>query len=554
MSKHIKRMQSLGGFNYAVKTMPKSYLENLKNDPEFKRKMSKMWKRTTATIDAQIMNGVKFGIEETLRYFLIEYNNRNFKHGLDSMPCSFNVMEAFFIHRPDLACFLLRDEKDYLFSTPEFIDFATSPDNNEDIRETLNYMEERVIYSYSICNDLEEFIFSSGNSKEYAVSGVSMIRHDTEINMIMLAGEKTDLDRETKALHILEDVKVPQGKENIQPDPHWKKEAVLLEGNKDFWQSLVLTRFDLSDATQDVRYVMRDCGNAYDIITDDINIFFDNSGDFIDETEELLKTSLERLKAYEPLLEVCKSLLLLPSYFWFYSDSIATEGHNTELFKKLNKVSWRTKKKFLTPKEMIGQRIVSVLHREVENSPSAVSYTSPEIKIERSGFWKRLPSSKVGKDKNGRDIHGRTWVDKTFSWVEKETPSVIITGTNTKLENIPDSPNKGYIYVMRSASDKGDIYKIGLTQRLPEVRASEVSRGTGVPTSYLVVQDWEVADCVLAEKIIHQELKDYRINEKREFFHAPYKLLREVIEKNVSAINNSMSDGQPLNPNDEVNW
>lgn len=552
MSKHIKRMQTIGGYNYLYKTMPKSYLEDLKNDPEYKRKMSKMWKRTTAIIHAQIMNGVKFGIEETLRHFLMEYNNRNFEHGLDSMPSSFNVMEAFLIHRPDLACFLLRDEKDNLFSMPEFIDFATSPDNNKDIRETLNYMEEGVIYSYSTYNDLEEFIFSTGNSKEYAASGVSMIRHDTEINMIMLAGEKTDLDKETKALHVMEDVNVTPGKENIKPDPHWKREAVSLDGNSDFWQCLVLTRFDLSDATQDVRYVMKDCGDTYDITTDDINIFLGSSGDFIDGTEEAFKTSLERLKTYESLFEVCKSLLLLPLYFWSYGDSIVTEVHVTELFKKLNKVSWLTKKKLLTPKERIGQRIVSVLHREVENSPSAVSYTSPEIKMERSGFWKQLPSSKVGKDKHGRDIHGRTWVDKTLSWVEKKTSSVIITGTNTKLKNIPDGPNKGYIYVMRSASDKGYIYKIGLTRRLPEVRASEVSRGTGVPTSYLVVEDWEVADCVLAEKIIHQELKDYRINEKREFFHAPYKLLREVIEKNVSAINNSMSDGKPLNPNDEV--
>ncbi len=546
MSKHIKRMQSLGVFNYAVsKIMPKSYLENLKNDPEFKRKMSRMWKRTTAILDAQVMNGAKFGIEETLRYFLVEYNGRNFAHGLDSMPASFNVMEAFFIHRPDLACFLLREEKDFLFSMPEFIDFATSPDNNGDIRETLNYMEEGVIYSYSICNDLEEFIFSTGNSKEYAVSGVSMIRHDTEINMIVLAGEKTDLDKETKALHVMEYANITPGKENIKPDPQREREAVPLDGNRDFWQCLVLTRFDLSDATQDVRYVIKDCGNSYDITTDDINIFLGSSGGFMDETEEVFKTSLERLKAYESLFEVCKSLLLLPSYFWFYGDSISAEGHITELFKKLNKVSWLKKKKFLTPKEMIGQRIVSVLHRQMENSPSVVSYTSPEIKIERSGFWKRLPSSKVGKDKNGRDIHGRTWVDKTFSWVEKETSSVIITGTNTKLKNILDGPNKGYIYVMRSASDRGDVYKIGLTQRLPEVRASEVSRGTGVPTSYLVVEDWEVADCVLAERIIHQELKDYRINEKREFFCAPYKLLRGIIEKNVSAINNAMSDGKP---------
>jgi len=541
MSKHIKRMQSLGAYNVVSKTMPKSYLENLKNDPEFKRKLSKIWKRTKATLDAQVKNGVKFGIEETLRYFLIEYNGRNFKHGLDSMPSSFNVMEAFFMHRPDLACFLLHDEKDYIFSMLEFIDFITNPENKTDINDILRYMEEGVIYSYSTCNNIEDYIFSTDSNKEFVVSGSSMMRHGTEINMIMLAGEKADLDKETKELHFLEDLKVPQGRENIKADPYWKREAVPLDGNKDFWQSLVLTRFDLSDATQDVRYVMKDCGNGYIIVSDDINTFIEPSGNFIDSTGEILKTSLERLKTYEPLFEVCKTLLLLPSYFWFYGDYIETEIHHTELFKEINKVSWRTKKKFLTPKEMIGQRVVSVLHRELTNSPSSISYTGPEIEIERSGFWKKLPTYKVGKDKKGRDIHGRTWVDKTLSWVEKVMPSPIITGTNTKLENIPDGPNKGYIYVMRSASDKGEIYKIGLTQRSTEIRASEVSRGTGVPTSYLIVQDWEVADCVLAEKIIHNELEEYRINEKREFFRAPYKILREVIEKNVSAMNNSFA-------------
>ena len=126
-----------------------------------------------------------------------------------------------------------------------------------------------------------------------------------------------------------------------------------------------------------------------------------------------------------------------------------------------------------------------------------------------------------------------------MTWFEKETSSTIITGINTKLDNIPDGPNKGYIYAMRSASDKKDIFKIGLTRRTPDVRAKEVSRGTGVPTEYLVVEEWEVADCVLAEKMIHDQLKEYRVNNKREFFRRPYKNIRKVVEDNVSAINNS---------------
>ena len=153
-------MRSIGSYNYLFNNMPKSYLKNLEDDPKIERKMKKMWKRTQAVISAQIMNGVKFGIEETLRHFLTEYNYRNFNHGLDSMPTSFSVMEAFFEHRPDLACFLLHDEKDYIFSMPEFIDYITSPESNANINDILNYMENEVIYSYSVCNEIEDYIFS----------------------------------------------------------------------------------------------------------------------------------------------------------------------------------------------------------------------------------------------------------------------------------------------------------------------------------------------------------------------------------------------------------
>lgn len=541
MSKHPDRMRSIGRYNYFSKNVPKSFSDTLNNDPKFKKYMTKQWKKATASIDAQIINGVEFGIEETLRFFLQQFNYRSFNHGLDSMPTSFNVMEAFYKHRPDLACFLLRSEKDYLFSMPEFIDFITNPESNAKIDDILSYMEEGVIYSYSTCNKIEDYIFSTDSVKEYAVSGVSMIRHGSEINMIMLAGEKADLKQETKELFSFEDVQMLQGRENIKPDPNRKREAVALEDGVDFWKTLVLTRFDLSDATQNTRQIMKDHGDGYLVLTDDINVFYEEPGKLIDGAEEVIKNSLAQLSNYEPLFELCKSALMLPSYFWSYNESLVTEPHQTELFRKLKKDGWPTKKKLLSPKELICQRMVSVLQRNVANSPNMVSYTSPDIKIERSGFWKRLPSHKTGKDKNGNDIHGRTWVSKDLSWFEKETSSVIITGTNTKLEKVPDGPNKGYIYAMRSASDKKDIFKIGLTQRTPEVRAKEISRGCGVPTEYFPVEEWEVADCKLAEKMIHDQLKEFRVNNNREFFHMPYKNIRKIIDDNISAINKKLS-------------
>ncbi|MFC1860598.1 GIY-YIG nuclease family protein [Chloroflexota bacterium] len=92
-----------------------------------------------------------------------------------------------------------------------------------------------------------------------------------------------------------------------------------------------------------------------------------------------------------------------------------------------------------------------------------------------------------------------------------------------------DTQEKGYIYVMRSAAHAKDIFKIGLSRRSSEIRSAELSRTTGVPDQFLIVQEWEVSDCVKAEKLIHHALLKYRMKPEREFFKAPYKVIVKVI-------------------------
>ena len=540
MSKHRERMRAIGQYAHPeLIKLAEKHIKMLAKCPHYQKNIEKAFKKTITIIEAQFKNGAGFQIDSLLRYFLAEYNNRNFSYGLNSMPSSFNVMEAFFEHRPELCFFRLRDEKDHLFSMPEFIDYVTSPDEVIDINETVDCMEEGVIYSYDTVTKIEDFTFSSNKSAEYAVAGVSLIRYGTEINMLLLTGEKTDLSEATKALKEMEDVVHFTGRESIKPSADFKREAVPLLGSRDFWQTLVLTRFDLNDATQDVRYLMRDNGDGFSLKTDDINPFINPaSGKFdTEELKDVFKRVVEEIKEYNGIFEVCKSMLFLPLYFWNNQEYIVDERHQTKLFSEINKVSWLKKRKFLSPRERIGQRLVSILRRENVIHPNTTFYNGPEFKIERSGFWKKLPADKVGVDKKGCQIHGKTWIQQTLSWIEQDQPNNVVKTTCGKGLAEIDNPNKGYIYVMRSASAKKDIYKVGQTRRSPETRASEITRGTGVPTEFLVVEDWEVADCVMAEPMIHAALDRYRINERREFFKAPYKEIREIIEDIVRKIN-----------------
>ncbi|MFK2342485.1 GIY-YIG nuclease family protein [Bacteroides fragilis] len=48
------------------------------------------------------------------------------------------------------------------------------------------------------------------------------------------------------------------------------------------------------------------------------------------------------------------------------------------------------------------------------------------------------------------------------------------------------------------------MFKVGLTRRDCETRAKELSSATGVPDKYLIVEEFATADCVLAEKLIHE--------------------------------------------------
>jgi len=543
MTKHQKRMQSIGKYNDPLlKAIANRYAEEMKNKPKYEAGIKKRWKKANAIIKAQCENGVGFLTDETIRCFLVEYNKRNFEHGLDSMPSSFNVMEAFLEHRPELAIFRLRDEKDHVFSVAEFFDFVTTPGEKNDLNDIVDYMEENVIYSYLAYDDLQDFTISSGQKDEYAIAGVSIIRHGTEVNMLLIAGKRADIAAETESLQRIEEMKALFGRQNLRPDSSLKIEAVQLRENTNFWKHLVLTRFDLGDATQDVRYVMPDCGNSFLIVTDDINIFLDKTGSVPSELEESLKQCFERIKDYNSLFDVCKSLLLLPIFFWTNSERIKDERHPTKLLGNLNKAGWITKKKLLGPKERIVNRQVAVLPKKAGSHPSLSSCgIESEIKIQKMGFWKMLPANKIGKDKEGNPIHSRTWVQQTLSWIEEDASATVVTAINKIDLDFKNAPNKGYIYVMRSASDRDNIFKIGLTRRTPEARSREVGRGTGVPTKYLVVQEWEVLDCIAAEQLVHSKLDMYRINKKREFFQAPYKVIRGVIEEILETINNSMS-------------
>ncbi|MBJ6802772.1 DUF6157 family protein [Geomonas propionica] len=81
---------------------------------------------------------------------------------------------------------------------------------------------------------------------------------------------------------------------------------------------------------------------------------------------------------------------------------------------------------------------------------------------------------------------------------------------------------RGYVYILVNPAFTGFV-KIGKTINDPEDRARQLSVGSGVPAPYAVAWDALVNDCDYVERLIHQQLTEFRSRKDREFFATPLK-------------------------------
>lgn len=110
-----------------------------------------------------------------------------------------------------------------------------------------------------------------------------------------------------------------------------------------------------------------------------------------------------------------------------------------------------------------------------------------------------------------------------------------------------DEPDKaGYIYVLVNSA-MPDLVKIGLTRGTTKARAEDLSRGTGIPTPFVVVYDELVADCRATEKRLHEDFSYCRENVRREFFRVAPKKVIDALQ--ALSRNSTLLDEEPVRIN-----
>lgn len=543
MKNREKRLRSIGYWALPPKWSPDyqqviNFLQEHET-PQMREHAKKTYDIAQANIGATLWNGSGLPMSEALRYYSQEYNHRVFAHGLWSMPTSFSFAESFFEYEPALNYFKLRAERDYIFSFSHFLDWITSPSEDNPLEHIASYMDEGVIYSFNVSEDPKGMEFSMENGGSLCVAGVSLMRSGSEITALLAGGESG----KDECIEQYEDDgwRYP-GKEKIVPDPTLKRERVMLQGTLDRQRILAMTRFDLSGKTSLFRYYAEDLGNSFLTYTDDPGTLKLPDGALVGRGEEMYENLKQELDKRQAVFELCKTFMTLPVFAAANAEATKLQRFDTEMKSKL---------KGLKNRKIIerAQEYAKVFFREVREITSSsecttsfsVTISTPAYGKNTDGHWKSILPWEIGIGKDGQTpTKGRTWIRTSCEPFSESAPSLEtnIRGVFANQEAIPTGLNHGFIYVMRNPQYERNIFKIGLTRRTSDIRANDLSRTSGVIDYFAVMQDWEVADCVLAEKEIHSRLASVRVTDRREFFKAPYKEIFTVIHEVVEKINN----------------
>ena len=116
--------------------------------------------------------------------------------------------------------------------------------------------------------------------------------------------------------------------------------------------------------------------------------------------------------------------------------------------------------------------------------------------IENAAFFTITPSER-----------GEGWEDVTY-YTEKKYGLYADQGEGDQ-----------WVYVLSNPSLPKEYLKIGYTKLSPEERAIQISSATGVPTPYKVEWAYKCFNGEMVERMTHEKLKAFRVNNRKEFFH-----------------------------------
>lgn len=520
---HIERLKRLSA---GVAPRPDSFegisarlaMARHSDDSDFKRAVKKTWQQAVATTMACLSNGAGMPADAALREFAVNYNDRMLRFGAHYLPSSFNIVEAFLRSNDLYTVFRMRPEINHVVDFGDFLDYITRPGPSL-LQSQIGEMPQGVIHNYSFLNGACHWSIGEPGAR-YGFSSVSLIRFGNDLTVFAQAGFEADLA--AAQINIRSKVVSPNAdKPGLVPAPSLERRAVALDGREDFWRTFLAVRIDLFTFTLSSRYRFKDMGDMWDFVSDDPITTGRMPAD-----KELAEMNAQ-LDTLSGAFGVLANMALLPRMFQEHAEDVSDEIAHTQLRDDRSGRGGNFVAKHSIKDQIVYEQPVRALSAISSRRIDGVALPEYALSIEVKGFWKPLPFGQFGVDQNGHRILGRTWVQQTETF---KSGTLTSPAQDAKKDEINSSEDSGTIYVARNASHQIDVFKIGLTRRAASVRMKELSSPTGVPDKFLVAQEWRVRNVSVAEKRIHDLLKEYRLTDSREFFRAPYQKIREVID------------------------
>lgn len=503
-------------------------------------------------------SGAGYPVDRLLRELAIEYTNRYAASGIYNQPLSFNYFEPFcdvdFIEGSIAPYARPLSEINHLFSVMDFFDYTTGEHSAGFSLSRLLEVPERRTYHFNVGGNLNELTFLTADGREFVVAGFSMVRHGDYVHWYILGGA---VFLEDEWLALSKDDEEVEGE--VEAVPAWKRlfleqvrkkrgrhpgPPVPLEGTKTCQRMVVTGEIDLATGKHLGRCFMRETQNAFEIVVDDPTVF-----DHVREEGERqlwLERLQQQIKEASILWSLGETMLQLPAYF----------AYNIKLAKDVAVAAGKPARPARKGGEGIGAQFKTVTSIDVVDDPRVAvrEFTPPHYKMETGGFWRRLPPDGVGRGPKGEQVTGKTWVERKMDWREEndETRTIYVKSTIAAAKTEVDEylrraeavlrgrdakeEERGVLYVLRCALMAEEVYKVGWTTGTARERSKELSDATGVPSWFIVVDQWHHADPRKLEKNIHALLDPYRVNDRREFFRLDYPTIKKIIEAEISRL------------------
>ena len=101
--------------------------------------------------------------------------------------------------------------------------------------------------------------------------------------------------------------------------------------------------------------------------------------------------------------------------------------------------------------------------------------------------------------------------------------------TSRKRNSRIKGEGREWVYILSNETIPG-MLKIGYTKNHPEERAKQISSSTGVAIPYKVEWAYKCHNGEQLEGEVHQYLKEYRVNPKKEFFAIDLEKAKQAVE------------------------